>query len=174
MVNKIIALSAKFGPSKKERMNWISSRVILMWPDIDIRGSRVTRNLLKGWQDQSTKLRFNFQQCQLPRHLTIEQTVLLYFRDKEVSESQKMTRKMNPRRLLTNRSIRRLLDLTMPNNTWIAAGEIKDRIQSTRQVGNKEFSEFYYELTRNTTPKEMAMNQCTGWIWDWSGKPNRG
>lgn len=160
------ARSARTGPHKKDRRRWPGDKILLLWSEIEIRGSAMLRNLLCGWQAQSTILCFSFGVHQLPRHLTIEQTILLYLRDKQITKEEQADLGL----FLTNRGVKRLQDLQNANNEWLTKPQITNQIHSTRQVGEFAFDSFIDSLTKHNLLEEMALHQCNGWHWD---KPNR-
>lgn len=70
--------------------------------------------MLKSWQTQATRLKFQFEGSQLPKHLSIAQALELFFRDRNYDETQQIYL----RRFLANRRIKMVTDLLTKHNQW--------------------------------------------------------
>lgn len=131
LAKEIINRSARYGPRRKERRSWTVAELLLICPDLEIKRSATIRNLIHGWIAFAPSLLFNFTESTLPRHLSIEQAILLYQRDTKILEDQTS----HLRRYLANRAIKSICDLPEEDQRWRDKRSIVDMIQTIRTEG---------------------------------------
>lgn len=121
IAQEIILLSARSG-AHKERKWWTCQELLILCIEVEVSRSPTVRNLLRGWNSQQKRLRFDFDGGPLPKHLTIEQIVSLYLSDTHLLEEKQIDLRWfvancgtKTIQHLTNGD-QDLMDLNSPNN----------------------------------------------------------
>lgn len=153
--------SLRLGLEKKECRHWSPTEAILLTESFSIKGTPTVGALLAGWDVQNHHLTFNFGTGMLPRTLTIEQTLLLYFRKQHLGAHNRT----DLRRFFANRRMRNLQDLCNQSGGWLDKEQVICQVRSTREIGTREFDPFYSALSKMGGLTETTLDECRGWQW---------
>lgn len=166
MANELISRSLRSGPNKKEQRHWTPGEALLLNGYMQIKGSPTLRMLLRGWDTQIRSLAFQFGLGRIPRSLSIEQLILLFFHDKLVDREEQN----GLRRFMASRQIKQMEDLQQDDGTWWPVEQVIGRVRSTRSVGTQAFRDLHEVLLGGSGLADITLDCYEAWRWKRTGK----
>jgi hypothetical protein len=148
---------------------WIIKEALLLHPDLQV-SSKIVYSLLKGWQQVTQKLSFEFRDFPVPSSLTILQAYCLNL---TLGEKFNLSHYNNLKLWTHSRGISTCSDL-FANGRWLSAEFLSSQIGSSSQVGRLQFQSLMGFLVASPGMSTHSLKDAAGWMWNHSRGSLRG
>jgi hypothetical protein len=164
-----IRTGLRHGPLKAELRLWTVQEALLLQPKIVV-PSRISRSILAGWYQATTRLRYAVRYHPIAQDFTI---LYLYCMSLNHGEPFQLEDYRKLKLWTDGRGLQVATDI-FHQGTWLMAEELSQRTRATRHVGRPQFIYLMSFVAASPGLTTASVQSASGWYWDTGHQPLEG